>query len=342
MQRHRHQEFIRFLNGVEAAVPTAKAIHAVVDNYATHKHSKTRAWLARHPRWTFHFTPTSCSWLNAVEGFFAKLAKRRLKRGVFRSLADLQAAINSFLDEHNTQALPLDRRSRHHHRRCQTRAPSVGFDPLAWKRFSASSARSRYPVIGRLPTAHVGCPPFGFGCSARRMSRFRSNSPMARLMLDAGLLRPNRPEISVPLSPSGAPRRAVKILSAIGSPRASPKMNAADRCREKLLRLRVDLPACRLKCRLEPPLQPIGREIDDLLRVLAIFGDDLVAIQQYQHGHADEAETLAIGLVGVVIELHDAQVGVLGHPAFDHGSDLVAGCTPGCPVVAELQLGTRR
>jgi transposase len=107
MQRHRHQEFIRFLNGVEAAVPAAKAIHAVVDNYATHKHPNVRAWLARHPRWTFHFTPTSCSWLNAVEGFFAKLTKRRLKRGVFRSLADLQAAINRFLDEHNTDPTPF-------------------------------------------------------------------------------------------------------------------------------------------------------------------------------------------------------------------------------------------
>ena len=107
MQRRRHQEFIRFLNGVEAAVPAAKAVHAVVDNYATHKHPNVRAWLARHPRWTFHFTPTSCSWLNAVEGFFAKLAKRRLKRGVFRSLADLQAAIKRFLDEHNTDPKPF-------------------------------------------------------------------------------------------------------------------------------------------------------------------------------------------------------------------------------------------
>src|ERR1035437_5018918 len=83
MQRHRHQEFIRFLNAVEAQVPARKEIHAIVDNYATHKHPKVRQWLARHPRWTFHFTPTSASWLNAVEGFFAKLTKRRLKRGIF-------------------------------------------------------------------------------------------------------------------------------------------------------------------------------------------------------------------------------------------------------------------
>ena len=107
MQRHRHQEFIRFLNAVEAQVPPGKIIHAIVDNYATHKHPKVRAWLARHPRWTFHFTPTSASWLNAVEGFFAKLTRRRLKRGVFRSIVDLQAAINRFLAETNDDPRPF-------------------------------------------------------------------------------------------------------------------------------------------------------------------------------------------------------------------------------------------
>jgi transposase len=81
-------------------------IHAVVDNYATHKHPKVQKWLARHPRWTFHFTPTSASWLNAVEGFFAKLTRRRLKRGVFRSVADLQAAINRFVEETNSNPNP--------------------------------------------------------------------------------------------------------------------------------------------------------------------------------------------------------------------------------------------
>jgi transposase len=107
MQRHRHQEFIRFLNTVEAQVPAGKTVHAVLDNYATHKHPKVQAWLAAHPRWTFHFTPTSASWLNAVEGFFAKLTRRRLKRGVFRSVADLQAAINRFVEENNAQPKPF-------------------------------------------------------------------------------------------------------------------------------------------------------------------------------------------------------------------------------------------
>ena len=107
MARHRHQEFIRFLNRIETAVPAGKLIHAILDNYAVHKHPKVRAWLARHPRWTFHFTPTSCSWANAVEGFFATLTRRRLQRGVFHSLVDLQAAINRYLGEHNRKPKPF-------------------------------------------------------------------------------------------------------------------------------------------------------------------------------------------------------------------------------------------
>jgi transposase len=107
MQRHRHQEFIRFLNAVEAAVPAGKLIHAVLDNYGSHKHPKVLAWLARHPRWTFHFTPTSGSWLNAVETFFSALTRRRLKRGVFRSIVDLQAGINRYLAEHNADPKPF-------------------------------------------------------------------------------------------------------------------------------------------------------------------------------------------------------------------------------------------
>jgi transposase len=107
MARHRHQEFIGFLDTIEARVPKRKAIHAIVDNYATHKHPAVREWLARHPRWTFHFTPTSASWLNAVEGFFAKLTRRRLKRGVFRSVAELQAAILRFIDEANHEPTPF-------------------------------------------------------------------------------------------------------------------------------------------------------------------------------------------------------------------------------------------
>ena len=107
MQRHRHQEFIRFLNEIERDIPAGKVVHVILDNYAAHKHVKVRQWLERHPRWTFHFTPTSSSWLNAVEGFFAKLTRRRLKHGVFRSIVDLQATINRFLQEHNQSPKPF-------------------------------------------------------------------------------------------------------------------------------------------------------------------------------------------------------------------------------------------
>lgn len=107
MQRHRNSEFIRFLNGVEAAVPAGKTVHAILDNYAAHKHPKVRAWLARHPRWTFHFTPTSASWLNAVEGFFSALARRRLRRGSFTGIVDLQAAIKRYIAQHNERARPF-------------------------------------------------------------------------------------------------------------------------------------------------------------------------------------------------------------------------------------------
>ena len=107
MQKHRHQEFIRFLNAVEREVPAGKVIHVVLDNYGTHKHPKVMAWLERHPRWIFHFTPTSGSWLNAVENFFSTLTRQRLKRGVFHSVVDLQAAIKRYIDEHNDDPKPF-------------------------------------------------------------------------------------------------------------------------------------------------------------------------------------------------------------------------------------------
>ena len=94
------------MNRLERDIPAGWLIHVILDNYANHKHPKVRAWLARHPRWTFHFIPTSASWLNAVEGFFAKLTRRRLKRGVFHSLVDLQAAINCYLGERNYSLIP--------------------------------------------------------------------------------------------------------------------------------------------------------------------------------------------------------------------------------------------
>ena len=88
-------------------MPARKLVHLILDNYAAHKHPKVIAWLGRHPRFIFHFTPTLCSWLNAVEGFFASLTKRRLKRGVFRSVAELCEAITRYIEAHNDQPKPF-------------------------------------------------------------------------------------------------------------------------------------------------------------------------------------------------------------------------------------------
>jgi transposase len=107
MKRHRHQEFIRFLNVIDARVTKKKTVHVIVDNYAAHKHPKVLEWIENHPRFVFHFTPTSASWLNAVESFFAKLTKKRLKRGVFRSLQELKDAIHRFLDDTNANPKPF-------------------------------------------------------------------------------------------------------------------------------------------------------------------------------------------------------------------------------------------
>jgi len=107
MNRHRHQEFIRFLNAVERAVPAGKVVHAIVDNYAAHKQPKVLKWLAEHPRWVFHFTPTSASWLNAVEGFFSAITRRRIRRGAFHSVPDLEKAIARYIDAHNKDCRPF-------------------------------------------------------------------------------------------------------------------------------------------------------------------------------------------------------------------------------------------
>ncbi len=107
MKSHTHQEFIKFLNAVERAVPAGKIVHAILDNYATHKHPKVKAWLADHPRWVFHFTPTSASWLNAVEGFFSVITRRRIRRGVFKSVTELEDAIRRYIRDHNGKAKPF-------------------------------------------------------------------------------------------------------------------------------------------------------------------------------------------------------------------------------------------
>ncbi len=107
IQRHWNGEFIRFLNDAGTTVSPGKAIHAILDNVATHKHPKVRARLARHPRWTFHFTPTSASGLVAVEGFVSALTRCRLRRGYFTGVVYLQAAIKRYIADHNSRARPV-------------------------------------------------------------------------------------------------------------------------------------------------------------------------------------------------------------------------------------------
>ena len=101
MPRHRHQEWIKFLTLIDEQTPDDLDLHLIVDNYATHKHPRVKAWLKRHPRFHMHFTPTSSSWLNLVERWFRELTDKRVRRGVFRSLDELIDAITSFIDVHN-------------------------------------------------------------------------------------------------------------------------------------------------------------------------------------------------------------------------------------------------
>ena len=107
MKRHRHQEWIRFLNLIRRKVPKGKEIHIICDNYSTHKHAKVKAWRKRNPRFQFHFTPTSASWLNMVERFFRDMTTNRLKRGVFHSVGNLIAAIEEYLEIHNADPKPF-------------------------------------------------------------------------------------------------------------------------------------------------------------------------------------------------------------------------------------------
>lgn len=106
-ERHRHQEWLRFLRLVDDATPDQKQLHLIVDNYATHKHPAVQRWLKRHPRFHIHFTPTSASWLNMVERFFRDLTVNRLRRGVFRDVMELVTAIDDYVDHHNEHPKPF-------------------------------------------------------------------------------------------------------------------------------------------------------------------------------------------------------------------------------------------
>ena len=106
--RHTNTEFVKFLDTVDAAVPeTVGQVHLVMDNYGTHGHANVQKWLDAHPRFQFHFTPTSSSWLNLVERWFRDLSEKALKRGVFNNVAELETAINAYLEAHNQSPRPF-------------------------------------------------------------------------------------------------------------------------------------------------------------------------------------------------------------------------------------------
>jgi transposase len=107
LPRHRHDEFVRFLKKIDKEVPKGLEIHMILDNYATHKHPEATAWLEKHPRFHLHFTPTSSSWLNLVERWFRDLTVRAIRRGVFRSVPELIAAIEEYLQANNENPKPF-------------------------------------------------------------------------------------------------------------------------------------------------------------------------------------------------------------------------------------------
>jgi transposase len=105
--RHRHQEWLKFLRVIDEVTPSGRAIHLIADNYATHKHPKVQKWWARHPRFHIYFTPTSSSWLNMVERFFRDLTQNQLRRGIFRDVEELILAIGEYIDKHNDNPKPF-------------------------------------------------------------------------------------------------------------------------------------------------------------------------------------------------------------------------------------------
>lgn len=105
--RHRHEEFLVFLERIERETPKRREIHMVLDNYGTHKHPDVRAWFAAHPRYHLHFTPTSSSWLNLVERWFGEITRKRIRRGTFTSVAQLERDIRAYLRENNKDPRPF-------------------------------------------------------------------------------------------------------------------------------------------------------------------------------------------------------------------------------------------
>jgi transposase len=105
--RHRHQEFLGFLDRIDKSIDSTLAVHLVLDNYGTHKHPEVKKWLAERPRYHVHFTPTSSSWLNQIERWFAEITRKQIRRGTFRSVRDLIRTINDYIRHYNKSPRPF-------------------------------------------------------------------------------------------------------------------------------------------------------------------------------------------------------------------------------------------
>ncbi len=122
--RHRHQEFLHFLTKLDGTIPRRRAVHLILDNYGTHTHPAVKEWSAARPRYHLHFTPTSASWLNLVERFFAEITERRIRRGTFRSLPELIRAITSYIRDRNKNPKRfVDSSTQRHHPQGAKSAP---------------------------------------------------------------------------------------------------------------------------------------------------------------------------------------------------------------------------
>src|SRR5512132_1962242 len=151
LPRHRHREFLRFLKRIDKETAADLDLHLILDNYATHKTAEVRRWLAAHPRFHLHFTPTSASWLNLVEPFFAEITEQRIRRGAFNSVAELEKAIMDYLEQHNANTVRLDRFRRGYPRKGRPRETSVGISTLEALAGTAPSKNRIRRMIGTPP-----------------------------------------------------------------------------------------------------------------------------------------------------------------------------------------------
>ncbi len=173
-RRHRHQEFLRFLRRIDESVPAELEVHLVLDNYGTHKVAKVKRWLARHPRFHLHFTPTGASWLNLVERLFAEITERCLRRGSWRAVEELEKALREYLDRRNRHPKPfvwvasaeliLGKVARLSKRKARLKLTRKRTPESSWRRFgsgAATAVRVSEGPLGRLRGGRCTAPSAG-------------------------------------------------------------------------------------------------------------------------------------------------------------------------------------